>query len=294
MGRLAKGPFPPELWDWAMGQIPRIAARCDRAFRQDIEAQLAIKLLQISRNANLRADDWKKYIYVSLSNRAVYLAKAWHKKRSLETALDAYAEMPAAVDNDSAKLECVLELEHTRQKMPSCCFEFLRQFEECGENVSLLAKHSGQHRNTVRRHMNKIRQGKCPGHFVTVRDQVQQIASEPQASLREALRARIALALLDGSTAMDTTKKLEISRPTVSRWRARFRRYGVAGLKGQQHGSAPSPHRTSLAKWLRATGNRDQLSLRQLGRRFGISKSTAHVILKEHMVHISRRRTLSS
>ena len=128
MGQLAKGTFPPELWDWAMGQIPRIAAKCDRAFRQDIEAQLAIKFLQISRNVNLRADDWKKYIYVSLSNRAVYLAKAWHKKRSLETALDAYAEIPAAVDNDSANLECILELEHARRKMPSCCFEFLRQF----------------------------------------------------------------------------------------------------------------------------------------------------------------------
>ena len=292
MGRLAKGPFPPELWDWAMGQIPRIAARCERSFRQDIEAELSIKLLKLSRDPNQNADNWKKYIYASLSNRAIFLAMAWSKKRSLETPLDLYVEIVAAHDDLSVNLERALELEDAQQKIPACCFELLQQLAACDGNDSLLAQRLGKHRNTIHRHLLKIRQGKCPCEIVTVRDQVHRIATSAQASVREVLRARIVLALLDGFTAIETTQQLRISRPMASRWRSRFRRYGLAGLKAGHRGRQPSLPRASLAKWLRATGNQAQLSVRQLSRRFGVSKSTVQVLLKKQMVHLSDKKTL--
>ena len=292
MGRLAKGTFPSELWDWAMGQIPRIAAKYEHRFRQDIGAELAVSLLKLSHHPNQKVDDWKKYVYVSLSNRAIYLATAWSKKRSLETPLDPNVEIVAARDDLSVNLEKALELEDVQQKIPACCFELLQQLSGCGGNISLLAQKRGKHRNTIHRHLRKIRKGKCPCEIVTVRDQVQQIATTAQASVREVLRARIVLALLDGFTAIETAQQLRIARPTASRWRSRFRRYGLAGLKAGHRGRQPSLHRASLAKWLRATGNRTQLSLRQLSRRFGVSKSTVQVLLKKQMVHLSNKKTL--
>ncbi len=292
MGRLAKGPFPPELWDWAMSQIPRIAAKCERSFRQDLEAHLAIKLLQISRNLNLRADDWKKYVYVSLTNHAISLAKVWLKRRSRETAFDAYPEIPAQDEGHSADLERVLELVEIRRFIPACCFEYLQQLDACGGNVSLLARKRGKHRNTIHRHLNKIRQGKCPCEIESGTRSLLRLAQSPSASRRQARRAMVVLALLKGQSYLETISALHVSSAIIARWVPRFRRQGIQGIKANYHGRKPSQGRVHLVDWLRAPGNSSGLSVRELARTFGICKSTVQLVLKQELVHLINKKTL--
>src|SRR5258706_11515526 len=60
--------------------------------------------------------------------------------------------------------------------------------------------------------------------------QLNQSSKAATSSQREAFRARIILGLASGKSAEAVAKELNTSMPSVSKWRGRWSRQGVAGL----------------------------------------------------------------
>ena len=56
---------------------------------------------------------------------------------------------------------------------------------------------------------------------------------------RDVLKAKLVLALADGKTYSRIEAELKTSRHTIARWKARFGKDRIAGLKGRHKGRPP-------------------------------------------------------
>lgn len=71
------------------------------------------------------------------------------------------------------------------------------------------------------------------------REKLEMIARRPKSAQRDALRAEIVLACAEGLSNMAVAEKLRVSRPTVGKWRERFRVHRLEGLMDEQRPGAP-------------------------------------------------------
>src|ERR1035438_10254054 len=55
----------------------------------------------------------------------------------------------------------------------------------------------------------------------------------------DVFRARLILALGNGTSYHEIVKSLKTSGPTIARWKMRFQQDGMAGLEGRHQGSKP-------------------------------------------------------
>lgn len=100
-------------------------------------------------------------------------------------------------------------------------------------------------------------------------------------------RARLILALADGSSYREIERKLGASAPTVSLWKRRFEQSGIAGLQGQHKGSRPRTATPAIqARIIRRvqqkpTDGSTHWSCRKLAGDLRLSKSTIQRVLAQ-------------
>ena len=68
------------------------------------------------------------------------------------------------------------------------------------------------------------------------RSELERIVRAASSEVRKVERARIVLACAEGRSVDEITRELDCSRPTVAKWRGRFARQGLEGLR-----DAPRP-----------------------------------------------------
>ena len=71
------------------------------------------------------------------------------------------------------------------------------------------------------------------------REDLQRWAQSRTLPAGDVFRARLILALADGTTYREIARSLKTSLPTIARWKMRFERVGLAGLEGRHLGSKP-------------------------------------------------------
>ena len=106
----------------------------------------------------------------------------------------------------------------------------------------------------------------------------------------DVFRARLILALADGKTYSSIEERLQTSRPTIARWKARFEEFGIPGLEPQHKGSKPriaTP--ATQARVLRKTTQKPadastHWSCRKMAAALGLSKSTVQRIWSQARV----------
>jgi transposase len=69
--------------------------------------------------------------------------------------------------------------------------------------------------------------------------ELEQMTSSRTLPAGDVFRARLILGLADGLSYRDIECRLGASAPTVSLWKGRFEKSGMAGLQGQHKGSEP-------------------------------------------------------
>lgn len=109
-------------------------------------------------------------------------------------------------------------------------------------------------------------------------------------------RARIVLAVADGSGTSATARLLGVSRPTVIKWRDRFAAHGIAGLDDEQRSGRPKlvddaaiiaatleppPGKLGVTHW----------SSRLLGKQLGVGDATVARAWRKYQVKPWRRET---
>src|SRR6202167_5901168 len=100
-------------------------------------------------------------------------------------------------------------------------------------------------------------------------------------------RARLILALADGTTYREIARSLKTSLPTIARWQMRFERDGLAGLEGRHQGSKPRAATPKVqARVIRRVQQKPEdgsthWSCRKLASELGLSKSTVQRILAQ-------------
>src|ERR1700693_440149 len=119
------------------------------------------------------------------------------------------------------------------------------------------------------------------------REDLQRWAQSRTLPAGDVFRARLILALADGSTYREIARSLKTSLPTIARWKMRFERDGLAGLEGRHLGSKP---RTATPKVQARVIRRVQQppgdgsthwSCRKLASELALSKSTVQRILAQ-------------
>src|SRR5258707_14298720 len=68
------------------------------------------------------------------------------------------------------------------------------------------------------------------------REDLQRWAHSRTLPAGDVFRARLILALADGTTYREIARSLKTSLPTIARWKMRFERDGLAGLEGLHFG----------------------------------------------------------
>ncbi len=122
------------------------------------------------------------------------------------------------------------------------------------------------------------------------RGQLERIVSATSSEVRMVQRAQIVLAAAEGKSVDEMTAELGCSRPTVAKWRGRFARQGVEGLRDAPRPGAPLSHGPETRALLIAKActrpqpseegaRRERWTYRELGEEVGMSESQAHVIL---------------
>ena len=109
-------------------------------------------------------------------------------------------------------------------------------------------------------------------------------------------RARIVLAVADGEGTTAVARKLEVSRPTVIKWRDRFAAHGLSGLEDEERSGRPKriedaaiiaatleppPKKLGVTHW----------SSRLLGKHLGIGDATVARAWRKYGVKPWRRET---
>ena len=122
------------------------------------------------------------------------------------------------------------------------------------------------------------------------RSQLERIVRAVSSEVRMVERARIVLACAEGRSVEEITEELACSRPTVAKWRGRFARQGLEGLRDAPRPGAPLTHGPQTRALLIAKActrpepteegaRRERWTYRELGEAVGMSESQAHVIL---------------
>src|ERR1700690_4611802 len=103
----------------------------------------------------------------------------------------------------------------------------------------------------------------------------------------DVFRARLILALGDGTSYREIAKTLKTSGPTIARWKMRFEQEGMAGLEGRHQGSQPRSATPAVqARVIRRVQQKPgdgstHWSCRKLASQLGLSKSTVQRILAQ-------------
>jgi transposase len=103
----------------------------------------------------------------------------------------------------------------------------------------------------------------------------------------DVFRARLILALADGLSYREIERKLGASAPTVSLWKGRFVKAGIAGLQAQHKGSKPRTATPAVqARVIRRVQQKPadgstHWSCRKLSQELGLSKSTVQRVLAQ-------------
>src|SRR6266481_4976024 len=119
------------------------------------------------------------------------------------------------------------------------------------------------------------------------REDLQRWAQSRTLPAGDVFRARLILALADGTTYRQIARNLKTSLPTVARWKMRFERDGLAGLEGRHQGSKPRAATPKVqARVIRRAQQKPadgstHWSCRKLAQELALSKSTVQRILAQ-------------
>src|ERR1700756_1995843 len=119
------------------------------------------------------------------------------------------------------------------------------------------------------------------------REELQRWAQSRTLPAGDVFRARLILALADGSTYREIARSLKTSLPTIARWKMRFERDGLAGLEGRHLGSKPRAATPKVqARVIRRVqqppgDGSTPWSCRKLASELALSKSTVQRILAQ-------------
>ena len=119
------------------------------------------------------------------------------------------------------------------------------------------------------------------------REDLQRWAQSRTLPAGDVFRARLILALADGSTYREIARSLKTSLPTIARWKMRFERDGLAGLEGRHLGSKPRAATPKVqARVIRRVQQQPgdgstHWSCRKLASELALSKSTVQRILAQ-------------
>src|ERR1700676_3149681 len=119
------------------------------------------------------------------------------------------------------------------------------------------------------------------------REDLQRWAQSRTLPAGDVFRARLILALADGSTYREIARTMKTSLPTIARWKMRFERDGLAGLEGRHLGSKPRSATPAVqARVIRRVQQKPgdgstHWSCRKLANQLGLSKSTVQRILAQ-------------
>src|ERR1700685_1266025 len=119
------------------------------------------------------------------------------------------------------------------------------------------------------------------------REDLQRWAQSRTLPAGDVFRARLILALADGSTYREIATSLKTSLPTIARWKMRFERDGLAGLEGRHLGSKPRAATPQVqARVIRQVQQKPgdgstHWSCRKLANQLALSKSTVQRILAQ-------------
>lgn len=294
MGRFANESFSSKIWDWAMKQIPRVALRYPSVEANELVAELAATLLTLRRRPAQHVRDWQGYLIKCLFNHASRFATRWRATHVAGSNIDDIAspDPPPRV-----------ALSAVYRRLNNDDRHLVKQLQDCEGNVTRLARLRRQHRNTLHRRLRIIR-ARCPVEIESapvstnpatgnLRVQLAAIIESPTSSARKTLRARVIQALLGGASYNEITMRFGTSSATIARWRQRFEMHGVAGLMAKNLGRTPSLAGARFRSQLTHLNMRSPKSIRQLGRQFGLSKSTIHYVLNTvRKGAVVRKRTL--
>jgi transposase len=275
-------------WNEELERIRRITVRFPENYRDDLEFELGRALLDVKRKRHPRIRDWAAYRDTSLRNRAKYLVKKWRRRDAHQVELPSSSELPSqALSSTDERAQALRQIQ---RRLPNAERRLLKLLKDHDGNISHLAKTLGVHRNTIHRRLRRLVR-KCPIQIESVPRgerpprqsepiQLEALLQQSTQSPQQAQRARIVQALLDGRTYTEITQRLGASPSTIARCRQRFDARGVAGLKAQPRGRKTSRARYHVRRWLRRHPDGRRPSVRDLARRFGLSKSTIQRILK--------------
>jgi transposase len=116
--------------------------------------------------------------------------------------------------------------------------------------------------------------------FIDEREELTRWAQSRTLPAGDVFRARLILALADGASYREIETRLHTSSPTIARWRKRFERGRMEGLKPEHKGSRPRVVTPAVqARIVRRTlqpppDGSTHWSCRKLARAVGVSKST--------------------
>ncbi len=122
------------------------------------------------------------------------------------------------------------------------------------------------------------------------RAELERIVAAVSSEVRLVERARIVLLAAEGLKALDICERVGCSEPTVTKWRGRFARDGMAGLVDAPRSGAPLIYGPVIRALLIAKActrpqasaegaRRERWTYEELGGEVGMSASQAHVIL---------------
>jgi transposase len=105
---------------------------------------------------------------------------------------------------------------------------------------------------------------------------------------RDVLRAKIILACAMGKHYDDIQKELSISRPTINKWKSRYKKHGLAGLKDLYRSGKPAVYdqadkaRVIQLACSRPDGGYTNWSQRRIAGKLGMSQTKVQQILSNH------------
>jgi transposase len=122
------------------------------------------------------------------------------------------------------------------------------------------------------------------------RSELERIVRAVSSEVRMVERARIVLGAAEGRTAQEIAGEVGCSLPTVVKWRGRYARHGIEGLRDAPRSGRPLTHGPETRALLIAKActrpepteegvRRERWTYRELGEEVGMSESQAHVIL---------------
>ena len=123
------------------------------------------------------------------------------------------------------------------------------------------------------------------------RSELERIVRASSSEVRLVERARIVLAAGEGLSTVQIADVVGCSERTVKKWRPRYVRHGMAGLRDAPRSGRPLTHGPQARALLIAKActrpeaegsgqRRERWTYRELGEEVGISESQAHVILQ--------------